>query len=132
MPDGPELLALALELEADAVGVDAAVTTLVEAAGSSLTSLMSAHAYARSLAQDRPYDASTLHMVDLLSRALKRAKRLYEEQPRPDPTSLFQHIIDISGSAAVSPDAVASRTAEVDADVEHLRPHDDALRSLRA
>lgn len=125
MPDAPELLALALELEADAVATETAIATLVEASGHSPTALMGAYAYARSLAEDQPYDQCTEHMLELLTKALQRAVRLTGEQPTTEGAGLFQHIIDVSGSESVNPSAVASRMAEVEAGVEHLRPHDE-------
>lgn len=125
MPDAPELLALALELEADAVATETAIATLVEASGHSPTALMGAYAYAHSLAEDQPYDPCTEHMMELLTKALQRAVRLTDEQSGGEAAGLFQHIVDVSGSDSVDPSAVALRTAEVEAGVEHLRPHDE-------
>lgn len=127
MPDGPELLALALELEADAVAPESAIATLLEAAGRSPTTLMGAYAYAHSLAEDQPYDECTEHMLDLLTKALQRAVRLTGKNQVTDAPGLYQHIIDVSGRGSVAPGAVASRMAEVDADIDLLRPTEEDL-----
>lgn len=125
MPDSPELLALALELEADSVAEEAAIATLVEAAAGSPITLMGAYAYALSLAHDRPYDLSNEHMLGLLTKALQRAVRLSGEHRSHDGAGLFQHIVDVSGQQAVTPSAVAARTAEVEADLAQLRPAEE-------
>lgn len=121
MPDGPELLALALSLEAEDVSDEEAVVSLVEGAGCSATALMGAYAYALSLARDMPYDTSNERTLGLLTRALQRAVRLSGEQQSSDGATLLQHIVEVSGKASVGPSAVALRTAEVEADVDHLR-----------
>jgi hypothetical protein len=125
MPDSPELLALALELESESVAEESAIATLVEAAGCSPTTLMGAYAYALSLAHDQPYDLSNEHMLGLLTKALQRAVRLSGEQRTHDGAGLFQQIVDVSGRRSVTASAVAARTAEVEADVAHLRPIED-------
>lgn len=125
MPDGPELLALALALEADGATDDEAVASLVEAAECSATTLMGAYAYALSLARDMPYDTSNERTLGLLTRALQRAVRLSGEHQSTDEATLLQHIVEVSGKASVTPSAVASRTAEVEAVVDNLRPPDE-------
>lgn len=118
---GPELLALALSLGADDADEDEAVAVLIETARCKATSLMGACAYALKLAEDQPYDPSNERVVNLLTRALQQAVRLSGEQPSGDRAILIDQIVEISGRASLAPGAVASRTAEVDADLEKLR-----------
>lgn len=123
--DGPELLALALSLEADGVGEEAAVASLVESAQFSCTKLMAACAYALSLARDMPYDAANERTLQLLTQALQWAVRMTGESASEDHTVLLDQIVESSGRASVAPAAVASRTAEVDADLDKLRAAGD-------
>lgn len=124
--DGPELLALALSLEAEDVADEEAVASLVESAGGSATALMGAYAFALSLARDMPYDTSHERTLGLLTRALQRAVRMSgEHQPPDDAATLLRHIVEVSGQASVGPGAVASRSAELDADIDHLRSPGD-------
>ncbi|HET7489405.1 MAG TPA: hypothetical protein VFJ85_15870 [Acidimicrobiales bacterium] len=120
-PYGPELLALALALSTEGVPEDEAVGALIDTAQCRATSLMGACAYALKLAEDRPYDASSERIVILLTRALQQAVRMSGEQPSNDRAILLEQIVEFSGRASLAPGAVASRTAEVDADLENLR-----------
>jgi len=122
---GPELLALALSLEADGVGQEEAVTALLESAQCSCTTLMAACAYALSLVRDMPYDAANERPLQLLTDALQRAVRITGEPPSQDNTVLLDQIVEISGRESVAPGAVASRMAELDADVDKLRAAGD-------
>lgn len=127
--DGPELLAVALSLaiEVDDFGEETAIEALVEASGCSPSALMGAYAYGLSLAREQPYDASNERTLGFLTRALQRAVRLCGEHQAAEGASLLELIVQVAGSASVTPTAVASRTAEVDADIDHLRPSDDAF-----
>lgn len=127
--DGPELFALALSLEADGVEEEDAVSALVESAQCSGTSLMAACAYALSLARDMPYDAVTARTVALLTRALQRAVRLSGQVVSEDHAVLLEQIVQFSGQASVAPGAVASRMAELDADLDKLRSAADGEAS---
>ena len=124
-----ELLALALALAHDGDGTSPgteAVESLVESADGSPTALMGAYALALSLARDMPYDTSNERTLSLITRALQRAVRLSGQRHAADGSdNLLRHIVDVAGQAAFAPDAVASRTAEVEDDLGHLR-HDDA------
>ena len=123
--DGRELLALALALAAEDADDEQAVASLVDSAGCSATALMGAYAFALSLARDMPFDTSNERTLRILTEALQRAVRLCGERHDGDATAgLLQHIVEVSGQAAVAPRAVASRTAELEADLDHLR-HDD-------
>lgn len=121
--DGRELLGLALALAAEEPRDDHVVEALVEAAGASPTSLMGAYAFALSLARDLPYDTSNERTLGLLTRALQQAVRLsgLRHDHDHETVGLLRHIEEIAGKAAVRPEAVASRVAEVDADVGTLR-----------
>lgn len=119
--DGSELLALALSLEADGTDDEAVIASLVATAQGSATALMSACAYALSLSRDMPYDTANERTLDLLTQAAQQAVRTSGDIPSQDVAPLLQQIVEISGRASVTPGAVASRTAEVDADVEKLR-----------
>lgn len=118
---GPELLALALALSTEDVSEEDAVGVLIDTAQCRATSLMGACAYALKLAEDRPYDSSSERVLTILTRALQQAVRLSGEQPSNDRAVLIDQIVEISGRASLDPGAVASRTAEVDADLEKLR-----------
>lgn len=127
--DGRELLGLALALAADDPVDEHVVEALVEAADCSPIALMGAYAFALSLARDLPYDTSNERTLNLITRALQRAVRLSGERHAHDGTvGLLRHIEEIAGRAAVHPEAVASRVAEVDADLGALRgmPPEDA------
>lgn len=125
--DGRELLALALALEAEDADDEQAVASLVDSAGCSATALMGAYAFALSLARDMPYDTTNERTLRILTQALQRAVRLSGERHDADETAgLLQHIVEVSGQGAVGPGAVASRTAELEADLGHLR-HDDEV-----
>jgi hypothetical protein len=119
--DGPQLLALALSLEADEVPGEEAVDALLGAAGHSPTALMGAYAYALCLARDMPYDARNDQTLGLLTRALQRAVRHSADYPGSEGTSLLEHIVEASGMGPLDPSAVASRTAEVQAGLDMLR-----------
>lgn len=125
--DATELLALALSLatEVDEFGDDTAVEALVESSGCSPSALMGAYAYALSLAREQPYDASNERTLGFLTKSLQRAVRLCGEHQAAEGASLLELIVKASGSASFTPTAVATRTAEVDADIDHLRPHDE-------
>ena len=121
-----ELLAhaLAFSLEGHAGGRDP-VDELVEIADCSPTVLMGAYALALTLARDMPYDTSNERTLGLLTQALQRAVRLSGERGSPDGSaSLLRHIVEVAGQSALAPGAVASREAEVEADVGHLWAHD--------
>lgn len=124
--DGPELLGLALSLEAAGTDDDEVVTSLLEAARCSVTALMGACTHALSLSRDMPYDETSQRTLDVLTRAAQQAVRMSVDIPSEDRAPLLDHIVEISGRAAVAPGAVASRTAEVDADMDHLRPPGDS------
>jgi len=120
--DGPELLALALSLEAEGIDDDEVIDALVAGAHSSATALMSAGAYAHALARDRPYDAVNERTLDLLARAAQKAVHTTADvQDEEEESTLVHLIVEVSGQAAVAPSAVALRTAEVEADMEKLR-----------
>lgn len=130
-----ELLAQALALAhgGDHETDEQAVAVLVDIAEYSPTALMGAYALALSLARDMPYDTSNERTLSLLTRALQQAVRLSGVHHTPDGTaSLLRHIVEIAGKSAMTPGAVASRTAEIDADVGHLRPHDDEGEGRRS
>ena len=120
--DGRELLGLALALETESADDERVIAALIDAADCSPTALMGAYAFALSLARDLPYDTSNERTLGLITRALQRAVRLSGQNHAPDGTaSLLGHIVEVAGRAALQPDAVARRTAEVDADVGTLR-----------
>jgi len=119
--DGPELLALALSLEADGIDDEDAVVSLVESAHYSGTALMAAFTYALSLARDLPYDPARERTLLTLTRAVQRAVRLSGEVPSEVRTILLSQIEGVAGQAAMTPGAVAARGAELDADLESLR-----------
>jgi len=121
--DGRELLGLALALAAEDTDDERVVSELVDGSGCSPRALMGAYAFALSLARDLPYDTSNERTLGLLTRALQRAVRLTGQHHGPDDGTdgLLQHIVDVSGRSAVRPEAVASRVAEIDADVGSLR-----------
>ena len=123
--DGPELLALALSLESDGVAQEEAVAALLESAQCSCTTLMTACGYALSLVRDMPYDAANERTLELLTQALQRAVRITGEPPSHENTVLLDQIVEISGRASVAPGAVASRMAELDADLDKLRSAGD-------
>ncbi|MFP5376776.1 MAG: hypothetical protein ACLGIO_08355 [Acidimicrobiia bacterium] len=121
--DGRELLGLALALEDEGAEDERVIDALVEASRCSPTALMAAYAFALSLARDLPYDTSNERTLGLITRALQRAVRLSGQRQAADGTpGLLRHIEEVAGQAAVRPDAVASRTAEVDADLVGLWP----------
>ena len=119
--DGSELLALALSLDADGVDEDEAVDSLVMTAEASATTLMGACAYALSLSRDMPYDRANEHTLALLTRAAQQAVRICWNVPSGDRAWLLHQIVEASGRASIGPRAVASRSAEVEADVGKLR-----------
>lgn len=120
--DGRELLGLALALESESADDEWVITALIDDAGASPTALMAAYAFALSLARDLPYDTSNERTLSLITRALQRAVRLSGQRHEPDGTaSLLGHIVEVAGRAAVRPEAVALRVAEVDADLGTLR-----------
>ncbi|HVM04198.1 MAG TPA: hypothetical protein VM242_03405 [Acidimicrobiales bacterium] len=120
--DGRELLAVALGLEAEELDDELVVAELLEAAEDSPTALMGAYAFALSLARDMPYDTSNERTLAIITRALQRAVRASGERHDSEATAgLLSHIVEVSGRAAVAPQAVAERVAEVDADVGILR-----------
>jgi hypothetical protein len=120
--DGRELLAVALGLEAEEPDDELVVAELLEAAEGSPTALMGAYAFALSLARDMPYDTSNERTLAILTRALQRAVRASGERHDSEVTAgLLSHIVEVSGKAAMGPQAVAERVAEVDADVGILR-----------
>lgn len=123
--EGADLLALVLELVAEGSDDDDIVRSLVMAAGGNATTLMGACAYALSLARDMPYDPGNERTLRLLTEALQRAVHTSGESPSEDHDTLLRHIVEYSGGWSVAPDAVAARTAELDADLETLRPSDD-------
>lgn len=123
--DGPELLALALSLEADEVPEEEAVGALMQSAEYSPTALMGAYAYALCLARDMPYDPRGEQTLGLLTKALQRAVRHGTEHTGGEGTSLLEHIVEASGMGPLAPSAVASRTAEVRAGLDMLRPAPD-------
>lgn len=120
---GSELLALALALEAEDTSDADAVAALVRAADGSPSALMGAYAYALCLAKDLPYDPGNDRTLALLTSALQRAVRDYGEHGRGDGTSLLEHIVEVAGLRQVSTAAVAGRDAELQADLDRLRPH---------
>lgn len=119
--DGSELLALALSFGIEDVPDIEAVESLVEASGYSPTSLMAACSYAQAMARDKPLDTTTERTIELLTRAVQRAAYLAGEQESADRAPLMEHIVETAGEAAVTPGAVASRSAELDAAVDQLR-----------
>lgn len=123
--EGSDLLAMALELQAEGTGDEEAVASLVEAAHGSATTLMSGCAYALSLARGMPYDSANQRTLRLLTAALQHAVHTSGEEPSEDRDSLLRHIVEVAGGAAMAPPAVASRIAELDADLETLRPASD-------
>lgn len=120
-PDGPQLLALALELAAHGADDDETVAILVEAAQGSATTLMAAGAYAVSLARDLPHDVAHERTVGLLTLAVQRAVQRSGDPIAEDRAGLLRHILEVSGGAPMTRHAVATRTAELDADLEKLR-----------
>ena len=124
--DGRELLAVALGLEAEEPDDELVIAELLDAAEGSPTALMGAYAFALSLARDMPYDTSNERTLAILTRALQRAVRASGERHDSEATAgLLSHIVEASGKAAMGPQAVAERVAEVDADVGTLRHTDD-------
>lgn len=123
---GPELLALALSLEADGADDEETVAALVESARCSGTTLMAACTYALSLARDMPYDNANERSLGLLTRALKQAVRMSGEVASQDRAVLLDQIVQSSGRASLAPGAVASRMAELDADLANLRHSSDS------
>lgn len=122
--DARELLGLALALASEGDDDERVIDELVEAADGSATALMGAYAFALSLARDLPYDTSNEHTLSVLTRALQRAVRLSGEHHDHDhdgTVGLLRHIEEVAGRAAVRPEAMESRAAEVDADVGSLR-----------
>jgi len=124
--EGSDLLALVLELAAEGGHDEDIVTSLVETACGSPTTLMAACAYALSLARDLPYDSANERTLRLLTQALQRAVHTSGEAPSEDHDSLLRHIVEYSGGAAMTPGAVASRSAAVDADLATLRNSEDS------
>lgn len=124
--DGPDLLALVLELTADGAGDEEAVASLVEAAHGSASTLMGACAYALSLARDLPYDSANERTLQLLTVALHRAVQASGDVPVDDRATLLRHIVEFSGGAAMAPGAVAERVAELDASLDTLRAAGDS------
>lgn len=123
--EGSDLLALVLELSAEESADGEIVDALVVAAHGHPTPLMGACAYALSLARDLPYDTANERTLRLLTEALQRAVHSSGEAPSEDRDSLLRHIMEYSGGSAMAPRAVASRMAELDADLEALRPSED-------
>ncbi len=123
--EGADLLALVLELAAEGTDDDDIVRSVVMAAGGSATTLMGACTYALSLARDMPYDTGNERTLRLLTEALQRAVHTSGESPSEDHYTLLRHIVEYSGGWSVAPEAVATRTAELDADLETLRPSED-------
>jgi hypothetical protein len=117
---GPDLLALALALDAEGTDEDETVAALVEVARCSGTTLMGACTYALSLARHLPYDLGAERPLRLLTRALQQAVQQSGELPSEDRTTLLRQIVEASGLAAVAPGAAARRAAEVDADLDKL------------
>lgn len=122
--EGADLLALVLELTAEGSGDDDIVSSLVMAAGGSATTLMGACTYALSMARDMPYDTGNERTLRLLTEALQRSVHSSGEIPE-DRDTLLRHIVEYSGGWSMTPPAVASRMAEVEADLETLRPPED-------
>ena len=118
---GHELLALALSLQVEETDAEAVVDALLESAEHSPTALMGAYAYALCLARDMPYDPGSEHTLGLLTKALHRAVRHAGALRGGEGTNLLEHIVAVSGSAPLAPGAVASRSGELQADVERLR-----------
>ena len=118
---GHELLALALAMHSDEIDDGEIVDALLESAEHSPTALMGAYAYGLCLARDMPYDPGSEHTLNLLTRALHRAVRHAGALRGGEGTTLLEHIVAVSGSAPLDPGAVASRTADMHADVERLR-----------
>ena len=123
--EGADLLALVLELVAEGSDDDAIVGSLVMAAGGSATTLMGACTYALSLARDMPYDTGNERTLRLLTGALQRVVHTSGAAASDDRDTLLRHIVEYSGGWSMAPPAVASRVAELDADLETLRPTDD-------
>lgn len=119
--EGPELLALALALEAEGADDEQVIASLVELAQGSCISLMGASAYALSLARDMPYDTANERTLSLLTRALQQAVHMSGAVPSDDRATLLRQIVETSGGASMTPGAVASRVAQLDADLETLR-----------
>jgi hypothetical protein len=123
--EGADLLALVLELVAEGSDDDDIVGSLVMAAGGSATTLMGACTYALSLARDMPYDAGNERTLKLLTAALQRAVHVSGAASSEDRDTLLRHIVEYSGGWSMTAPAVASRVAELNADLETLRPPDD-------
>lgn len=83
-------------------------------------------ALALSLARGMPYDAANERTLRLLTRALQQAVHMSGEMSSEDDHAvLLEQIVQYSGRASVEPGAVASRTAELDADLDKLRATGD-------
>ncbi len=123
--EGADLLALVLELVAEGSDDNEIVSSAVMAAGGSATNLMGACTYALSLTKDMPYDKGNERTLRLLTEALQRAVHTSGETSSEDRDTLLRHIVEYSGGWSMAPDAVATRTAELDAELETLRPPED-------